>query len=56
MKKKIAFIVNPVAGSKADKSKITGTINALLDKAIYSDIRTVYTEYRGHGTELAKQF
>lgn len=56
MRKKIAFIVNPIAGSKADKTRITDTIKDLLDKDIYGEIQTVYTEFRGHGTELAKQF
>ena len=56
MRKKIAFVVNPISGSRTDKSKITEPIGTLLDRSIYGEIQVAYTEYRGHGTELASQF
>lgn len=56
IRKKIAFIVNPASGTMSDKSKITEPIGTLLDKSIYEEFQIAYTEYRGHGTELAQQF
>ncbi len=53
MKKNILFIVNPVAGVKR-KDKIPPLINKYLnhDKFNYE---VIYTESRGHATEIARQ-
>lgn len=54
MKKKIAFIINPVSGNnpKKDFPKI---ITEHLDDSIF-DVETVFTEYRFHGRTLTEQF
>lgn len=52
--KNIAFIVNPIAGTKT-KSRVTKLIKDLLDKDQFSPI-VVATEYAGHATQLAQQF
>ncbi len=53
MKKRILFIVNPVAGVRR-KDKIPPLINKYLDheRFIYE---VIYTESRGHATEIARQ-
>lgn len=52
--KNIAFIINPISGTQ-DKKRIPKQIDKLLDKTQWaSDI--VYTEYKGHGQELAEQY
>jgi YegS/Rv2252/BmrU family lipid kinase len=54
MKLKIAFIINPISG-KGKKNEIPALINKYLDENKFlSEI--VFTKYRGHGTELAKDF
>lgn len=52
--KNIAFIINPIAGTQ-NKRRIPKMIDKQLDKEQWlSDI--VFTEYKGHGTELAKHY
>ncbi len=51
MKKRILFIVNPVAGVQR-KDKIPPLINKYLDHDKY-DYEVIYTEARGHATEIA---
>lgn len=53
MKKKILFIVNPVAGVKR-KDKIPPLINKYLDHDKFN-YEVIYTESRGHATEIARQ-
>ena len=52
--KNIAFIVNPVSGTKT-KNRITKLIRELLNKGLFSPT-VVTTEYAGHATQLAQQF
>jgi len=54
MKTKIAFIINPIAGT-GKKENIPNLIQQELDKNLF-EAEIVYTQYRGHGTELAKKF
>ena len=50
----IAFIINPISGTQ-QKRRIPKLIDKLLDKNKWKwDI--VFTEYKGHGTELAAQY
>ena len=51
--KNIAFIVNPISGTKA-KNKIAKLIRELLDAEQFSPT-VVVTEYAGHATQLAQQ-
>ena len=50
----IAFIVNPISGTKA-KSRVAKLIRELLDTQQFAPI-VVVTEYAGHATQLAQQF
>ena len=52
--KNIAFIVNPISGTKA-KNRVTKLIRDLLDPQLFSPT-VVVTEYAGHATQLAQQF
>lgn len=53
MKKKILFIINPISGT-IDKSAIPSLVKKCLNQDLYDyDIR--FTEYSGHGAELARQ-
>ena len=52
--KNIAFIVNPISGTKA-KNRVTKLIRELLDPQLFSPT-VVVTEYAGHATPLAQQF
>lgn len=52
--KNIAFIVNPISGTKA-KNRVTKLIRELLDPQLFSPT-VVVTEYAGHATQLAQQF
>lgn len=52
--KNIAFIVNPISGTKA-KNRVTKLIRELLDLQQFSPT-VVVTEYAGHATQLAQQF
>ncbi|MEI6554682.1 MAG: YegS/Rv2252/BmrU family lipid kinase [Paludibacter sp.] len=54
MPKKIAFIINPISGTER-KADLPGLIKAGLDQSFESP-EVVFTKYRGHGTELAKDF
>lgn len=50
----IAFIVNPISGTKA-KSRVAKLIRELLDTQQFAPT-VVVTEYAGHATQLAQQF
>ena len=52
--KNIAFIVNPISGTKS-KSRLTKLIRESLDLQQYAPT-VVVTEYAGHATQLAQQF
>jgi YegS/Rv2252/BmrU family lipid kinase len=52
--KNIAFIVNPISGTKA-KNRVAKLIRELLDPQQFSPT-VVVTEYAGHATQLAQQF
>jgi len=54
MKSKIAFIINPFSGT-GKKEDIPTLIKRLLDPALFEP-EIVFTEQRGHATELAKAF
>ena len=54
MKKKIAFVINPKSGT-GNKNEIPILIDKHLDKTMF-DYTVRFTEYRGHGKELAAQF
>ena len=54
MKKKIAFIINPISGT-GKKETIPVMIQKGLDTGLF-DSEIVFTQHRGHGTELAKSF
>lgn len=52
--KNIAFIVNPISGTKT-KNRVAKLIRELLDQQRFSPT-VVVTEYAGHATQLAHQF
>lgn len=52
--KNIAFIVNPISGTKA-KNRVTKLIRELLDPQQFAPT-VIATEYAGHATQLAQQF
>ena len=52
--KNIAFIVNPISGTKA-KNRVGKLIRELLDLQQFAPT-VVVTEYAGHATQLAQQF
>lgn len=52
--KNIAFIVNPISGTKT-KNRVTKLLRELLDLQQFSPT-VVVTEYAGHATQLAQQF
>lgn len=52
--KKIAFIINPISGTHS-KKKLPELIDSILDKERFQ-AEIVFTEYQGHGTELAKRY
>jgi len=54
MRKKIAFIINPKSGT-GQKHDLPGMIMEELDVAVFES-QVIVTLYRGHGTELAKEF
>ncbi len=54
MSKKIAFIVNPFSGT-GRKEDLSGMIIRGLDQS-FDKPEIIFTKYRGHGTELAKEF
>ncbi|MDO9152707.1 MAG: YegS/Rv2252/BmrU family lipid kinase [Paludibacter sp.] len=54
MKKKIAFIINPISGT-VKKETLPELINKELDSTLFeSDIQ--FTKYKGHGSELARMY
>jgi len=54
MKKKIAFIINPISGT-GKKEALPVLIQRRLNTELF-DPEIVFTQYRGHGTQLAKSF
>lgn len=54
MKKKIAFIINPISGNNPKKD-LPRIITKHLDASIF-DAEFVFTEYRLHGRTLTEQF
>jgi len=54
MKKKIAFIINPISGT-SKKEHIPEIIMEIIDKEVF-ETKIVHTKFRGHGTELAIDF
>jgi YegS/Rv2252/BmrU family lipid kinase len=54
MRKKIAFIINPISGT-IRKESLPDLIQQELDAGLF-ETEIVFTEYRGHGTVLAKSF
>lgn len=52
-KKSVAFIVNPISGTKG-KDTVVQTINSFLDKR-YFDPKIIYSEYAGHAEQLSRQ-
>lgn len=54
MTTKIAFIINPISGTRK-KESLPDLIKRILDKGLFEP-EIVFTEYRGHGTILAKSF
>ena len=54
MKKRIAFIINPMSGTRT-KAGLPGILRRELDPKQYDDYRILYTEYKGHGTQLSAQ-
>lgn len=54
MKRRIAFIINPISGT-IKKIQLPELIQQELDTELF-DAEIVFTEFRGHGTELATQF
>lgn len=54
MRKKILFIVNPISGGK-EKLRLPEQISAGIDLEKF-DPKIVFTDHRGHASEIAKQF
>ena len=54
MKKKIAFIINPISGI-FHKDKIPALIRKNLDLSIFEP-EVVFTQYAGHAYEIAKEY
>lgn len=52
--KQIAFIVNPISGTRS-KRDLPAWIAAGMDKERF-EVETVFTEYSGHATELARGY
>ena len=52
--KNIAFIINPISGT-LNKRRIPNIIDKLLDKEQWMP-DCVFTEYKGHGVELARHY
>ena len=54
--KNIAFIINPISGAdNQNRRRVPKLIDKLLDKEQWS-ANVVFTEYKGHATELAQQY
>ncbi|MDR0370703.1 MAG: diacylglycerol kinase family lipid kinase [Prevotellaceae bacterium] len=54
MAEKIIFIINPISGTRS-KNSIPEMIHLGLEKELY-DPEIVFTEYRGHGTKLSREY
>ena len=54
MKKKIAFVINPISGT-ASKKEFPEIIGESLDNDLYEH-EIVFTEHRLHGRDLAKHY
>jgi YegS/Rv2252/BmrU family lipid kinase len=54
MKRKIVFIINPNSGT-SKKETIPDIINEEIDNEQF-DVEIVFTEHRGHGSELAREY
>jgi YegS/Rv2252/BmrU family lipid kinase len=54
MKTKIAFIINPFSGTRK-KENLPAIILKELDSSIFEP-EIIFTGYRGHGTELAREY
>jgi diacylglycerol kinase (ATP) len=54
LKRSIWFIINSFAGT-SDKAQLIGEIQSQLDKSIYATPSFYFTQWSGHGTELARQ-
>lgn len=54
MKKKIAFIINPISGT-TNKEMLPAYIHEELNPEIF-DPEIIFTDHRGHGSELAQLF
>lgn len=54
MKKKIAFIINPISGTN-DKKQLPDLIFNELNNSLF-DFEIVFTEHKEHGRELATKF
>lgn len=52
--KNIAFLINPISGT-LNKRRIPKLIDSLLDHTQWN-AKVDFTEYKGHGTELAQQY
>jgi YegS/Rv2252/BmrU family lipid kinase len=50
-RKKIKVVINPVSGTKS-KKKIVEKIRKIIDSEKF-DVEIIYTEYKGHSTEIA---
>lgn len=53
--KNIAFIINPIAGTKKGKRTLPRTIEKIIDPKQWL-VSCVFTQYPGHARELAAQF
>lgn len=51
--KRIAFIINPISGTK-NKDRLPSQISRILDPTVWQ-VEVLFTEYAGHAHELAKQ-
>lgn len=54
MRNKIAFIINPISGTR-NKKDLPAFINSLIDPVKWETPLILYTERAGHGMELAQQ-
>ncbi|MDD3079486.1 MAG: YegS/Rv2252/BmrU family lipid kinase [Paludibacter sp.] len=52
--KKIAFIINPISGT-VKKESLPNLIREVMDRNHF-DVEVAFTEYRGHGSKLARSY
>lgn len=55
MKKKIAFIINPISGT-SKKKDLPNQINSIMNLDEWEKPEIIFTEHAGHGIEVAKKF